>query len=128
MDRAASNSAFSGHYRCRLADAHKAALLGDAEEARSTLQDEVARQYLDSVTWVVHLRDDGTLESVWEVGHAGPMPPIPGHWTVEADGRVALGFPDGATWPGTLVEGVLRFLHPEVGAVEMERFDAQAGR
>jgi len=124
MDRASAYSGFSGHYRCRLADAHKKALLGEAEEERSALQDEVARQYLDSVTWVVHLRADGTLESVWEVGHAGPMPPIPGNWTVEAHGRLELRFPDGATWPGTVEEGVLRFRHPEVGAVAMERFEA----
>ena len=109
-----------GRYRCALSEAHKKALLGGTE-ARSVLQQEVARQFLEGVTWIIDLREDGAFESVWHVEHAEPMPPISGTWEVDAQGALRLAFVDEPAWPGTLTAESLRFTHPEVGAVEMAR-------
>lgn len=118
-----ASSPFAGRYGSPLADAHKASLLAEEDGTRSPLQEEVARQFLDSVTWIVDLRDDGTFESRWEVGHGADMPPIPGHWTADEGGRLNLMFLDEAPWVGTITREVLSFTHPDVGEVEMRRLD-----
>ena len=114
----------TGRYGGPLARSHKASLLAEQAGERSPLQEEVARQFLESVTWIVDLRDDGTFESIWEVGHGSDMAPIPGHWTADAEGRLKLMFADEAAWVGTITHDVLRFAHPDVGEVEMRRLDA----
>ncbi len=114
----------AGRYGSPLADAHKASLLAEQDGERSPLQEEVARQFLDSVTWIIDLHADGTFESIWEVGHGSDMAPIPGHWTADGEGRLKLMFVDEAAWVGTITHEALRFTHPDVGAVEMRRLEA----
>ena len=114
---------FAGRYGSPLAAAHKASLLAEHDGECSPLQEEVARQFLDSVTWILDLRADGTFESGWEVGHGADMAPIPGHWTADEEGRLKLMFPDQAPWVGMITREVLRFSHPDVGAVEMPRLE-----
>lgn len=109
-----------GCYRCSLGDDHKAALLG-GDEGRSALQEAVAREYLRGVTWRLELREDGTVESVWDVPHAEAMPAIEGRWAAADDGALRLTFPDEPPWEGALTDDGLRFTHPVVGRVDMER-------
>lgn len=110
----------SGRFGCALAASHCRALLGPDGE-RSALQEEVAQQFLASARWIVELRADGSMESLWEVGQAAPLPAIPGRWVLADDGVVRLEFVGETPWVGHLHGDSLRFTHPVVGDVEMTR-------